>query len=214
MQSVGEGVKVEKVVGVESMNSLSNVKRRSNVQMVKGQKLNQTYPHIVKLSDWQIMMGWDVEEKDEEKVKTMVSNWGAEIVEVEKGGNSEYYVIMLTLGPNAPNIQFTPYDPKEKSKEKAECNPMPQVEGKVPGETFSPKSAASLLPRQKKHNNGTRKRLSINRQRIKSAAYLLAGMRNYVNFKSSEKLHQVFDVPLQYWLSLLSHIVSKMIINR
>ena len=170
MQSVGEGVKVEKVVGVESMNSLSNVKRRSNVQMVKGKKLNQTYPHIVKLSDWQIMMGWDVEEKDEEKVKTMVSNWGAEIVEVEKGGNSEYYVIMLTLGPNAPNIQFTPYDPKEKSKEKAECNPMPQVEGKVPGETFSPKSAASLLPRQKKHNNGTRKRLSINRQRIKSAA--------------------------------------------
>ena len=101
------------------------------MKKVKGHKVNQTYRHTIKLSDWLKMMGSDVEEKDEEKLKTMVSNRGAKTVEVKKGGKVKYFVVMLTLGPNASNTQYKPRDPspRRESKEDPESRLSEELEG-------------------------------------------------------------------------------------
>ena len=143
LEWVGDGTQAENVKGHKVNNvrghKVNNVRghkgknvKGHRVKKVQGHKVNQTYRHTIKPSDWLKMMGWDEEEKDEKKVRTRVSNFGAKIVarlssrmtdslteidEVEKkGGKIKYFVAMLTLGPNASNTQFKPWDSR-KSKE-------------------------------------------------------------------------------------------------
>ena len=134
LEWVGDGTQAENVIGhkvkhVRGHNG-KNVKGH-RVKKVKGHKVNQTYRHIIKLSDWLKMMGSDVEEKDEEKLKTMVSNRGAKTVEVKKGGKIKYFAVMLTLGPNASNTQYKPWDPspRRESKEDPESRLPEESEG-------------------------------------------------------------------------------------
>ena len=139
---VGDGTQAENVIGHKVKHVIGhkvrlvrghngkNVKGH-RVKKVKGHKVNQTYRHTIKLSDWLKMMGSDVEEKDEEKLKTMVSNRGAKTVEVKKGGKIKYFAVMLTLGPNASNTQYKPWDPspRRESKEDPESRLPEELEG-------------------------------------------------------------------------------------
>ena len=142
LEWVGDGTQAENVKG----HKVNNVKghkvkhvrghngknvKGHRVKNVHGHKVNQTYRHIIKLSDWLKMMGSDVEEKDEEKLKTMVSNRGAKTVEVKKGGKIKYFAVMLTLGPNASNTQYKPWDPspRRESKEDPESRLPEESEG-------------------------------------------------------------------------------------
>ena len=150
LEWVGDGTQAENVIGHKVNNvkghKVNNVKghkvkhvrghngknvKGHRVKKVKGHKVNQTYRHTIKLSDWLKMMGSDVEEKDEEKLKTMVSNRGAKTVEVKKGGKIKYFAVMLTLGPNASNTQYKPWDPspRRESKEDPESRLPEESEG-------------------------------------------------------------------------------------
>ena len=143
LEWIGDGTQAESVKGhiVKNVKGhiVKNVRghNRKNVKghrvkNVHGHKVNQTYRHTIKLSDWLKMMRWDMEEKDEEKRRTMVSSWGAKTVKVEKkGGKFEYFVVMLTLGPNASNTQYKPRDPspRRESKEDPESRLSEELEG-------------------------------------------------------------------------------------
>ena len=142
LEWVGDGTQAENVKGHKVNNvrghKVNNVRghkgknvKGHRVKKVQGHKVNQTYRHTIKLSDWLKMMGSDVEEKDEEKLKTMVSNRGAKTVEVKKGGKIKYFAVMLTLGPNASNTQYKPWDPspRRESKEDPESRLPEESEG-------------------------------------------------------------------------------------
>ena len=142
LEWVGDGTQAENVKGHKVNNvrghKVNNVRghkgknvKGHRVKKVQGHKVNQTYRHTIKPSDWLKMMGWDKEEKDEEKAKTMASNWGAKTVEVKKGGKVKYFVVMLTLGPNASNTQYKPRDPspRRESKEDPESRLPEESEG-------------------------------------------------------------------------------------
>ena len=166
LEWVGDGTQAENVKGHKVNNvkghTVKNVRghNRKNVKghrvkNVHGHKVNQTYRHTIKLSDWLKMMRWDMEEKDEEKRRTMVSSWGAKTVKVEKkGGKFEYFVVMLTLGPNASNTQYKPRDPspRRESKEDPENRLPEESENRLPEKSEGTKvmklSLKSNLPIQ------------------------------------------------------------------
>ena len=136
------------------------VKRRRRTRPVIFKK-QTTYPHLVKLEDWLTwkkehdvverlkcikahlakedirgktrIAGEEVEEMKEADLVTMVSKTdsGAEIVRMKQGGETQYFVVVLNMGPNNLNCMFTPWVGKKQTKENSVGGQLRGVEQEV-----------------------------------------------------------------------------------
>ena len=110
---------------------LMKSRRRNRPVILKKQT---TYPHLVKLEDW---LTWkkehDMVEMEEADLVTMVSKTdsGPEIVRIKEGGETQYFVVVLNLGPNNLNCKFTPWVGKEQTKENSVGGQLRGVEQEV-----------------------------------------------------------------------------------
>ena len=137
---------------------LMKSRRRNRPVILKKQT---TYPHLVKLEDWLTwkkehdvverlasikahlgkedirwktrIAGEEVEEMEEADLVTMVSKTdsGPEIVRIKEGGETQYFVVVLNLGPNNLNCKFTPWVGKEQTKENSVGGQLRGVEQEV-----------------------------------------------------------------------------------
>ena len=110
---------------------LMKSRRRNRPVILKKQT---TYPHLVKLEDW---LTWkkehDMVEMEEADLVTMVSKTdsGPEIVRIKEGGETQYFVVVLNMGPNNLNCKFTPWVGKEQTKENSVGGQLRGVEQEV-----------------------------------------------------------------------------------
>ena len=116
----------------------ATVKRRRRTRPIIVKK-QTTYPHLMRVEDWLTwkkehdvterlksikahlskedikwktrIAGVEVEHKEEAELVAMVSSMdsGEEIVRIKEGGETQYFVVVLNMGPNNVNSQLTPW---------------------------------------------------------------------------------------------------------
>ena len=116
----------------------ATVKRRRRTRPIIVKK-QTTYPHLMRVEDWLTwkkehdvaerlksikahlskedikwktrIAGVAVEDMEEAELVAMVSSMdsGEEIVRIKEGGETQYFVVVLNMGPNNVNSQLTPW---------------------------------------------------------------------------------------------------------
>ena len=137
----------------------ATVKRRRRTRPIILKK-QTTYPHLMRVEDWLTwkkehdvverlksikahlskedikwktrIAGVEVEHKEEAELVAMVSSMdsGEEIVRIKEGGETQYFVVVLNMGPNNVNSQLTPWV-REQIKEKTVGGQLRGVEQEV-----------------------------------------------------------------------------------
>ena len=137
----------------------ATVKRRRRTRPIIVKK-QTTYPHLMRVEDWLTwkkehdvverlksikahlskedikwktrIAGVEVEHKEEAELVAMVSSMdsGEEIVRIKEGGETQYFVVVLNMGPNNVNSQLTPWV-RGHTKEKTVGGQLKGVEQEV-----------------------------------------------------------------------------------